>query len=119
MSTKKDFIGRAMAARPFLTDPARPTLVGLRPVGRGRRLHAGAHLLPQGVAAEARHDQGHVTSVAFSPALGEWVALGLLAHGPARLGELVRAWDPVRAGDVTVRVVEPVFVDSAGALLRG
>ena len=26
LSAKKDFIGRAMAARPALTDPARPTL---------------------------------------------------------------------------------------------
>ena len=30
LSTKKDFIGRAMAARPALTDPARPRLVGLQ-----------------------------------------------------------------------------------------
>ncbi len=31
LSAKKDFIGRFMAARPALTDPARPRLVGLRP----------------------------------------------------------------------------------------
>ena len=36
LSTKKDFIGRFMAARPALTDPARPTLVGLE-AGRGGR----------------------------------------------------------------------------------
>ena len=32
LSEKKDFIGRAMAARPALTDPARPTLIGLKPI---------------------------------------------------------------------------------------
>jgi sarcosine oxidase subunit alpha len=47
LSTKKDFIGRFMAARPALTEPARATLVGLRPVDREDRLRAGAHLLPK------------------------------------------------------------------------
>ena len=41
MSTKKDFIGRVMAGRPGLTDPDRPSLVGIRPLG-GERLRAGA-----------------------------------------------------------------------------
>src|SRR5690606_34820881 len=30
LSSKKDFIGRFMAARPALTDPDRPSLVGVR-----------------------------------------------------------------------------------------
>jgi sarcosine oxidase subunit alpha len=119
LSTRKDFIGRAMAGRPALTDPARPTLVGLRPLGKGRRPNAGAHLLPQGRAAIAANDQGYVTSVAYSPVLGQWVGLGLLSHGPARVGEVVRAYDPVRAGDVAVEVVDPVFVDPEGARVRG
>ena len=119
MSRKKDFVGRAMAARPVLTDPQRPTLVGLRPVDRAARLRAGAHLLPQGTEATAAHDQGHVTSVAFSPSLGHWIGLGLLSRGPQRMGEVVRAYDPVRNGDLPVEVVEPVFIDPAGERLRG
>jgi sarcosine oxidase subunit alpha len=119
VSRKKDFVGRAMAARPVLTDPVRPTLVGLRPVDRTARLRAGAHLLPQGTEATAAHDQGHVTSVAFSPSLGHWIGLGLLSRGPQRVGEVVRAYDPVRNGDVAVEVVEPVFVDPTGERLRG
>jgi sarcosine oxidase subunit alpha len=40
MSTKKDFIGRAMAMRPALVDPARPRLVGLIPVNGQSQIRA-------------------------------------------------------------------------------
>jgi heterotetrameric sarcosine oxidase alpha subunit len=119
MSTRKDFIGRAMAQRPALRDPQRPTLVGLRPANRQARLRAGAHLLPRDAPAEIAHDQGWITSAAFSPTLGHWIALALLANGPARHGEVVRAYDPVRGGDAEVEVVAPCFIDPEGARLRG
>jgi sarcosine oxidase subunit alpha len=119
LSTRKDFIGRALAQRPALLDPARPALVGLRPVDRSARLRAGAHLLPLGAAAVAANDQGWVTSAAFSPSLGHWIALAMLAHGPARRGERVRAYDPVRDGDVEAEIVDPCFIDPRGERLRG
>lgn len=119
MSRKKDFIGRAMAQRPGLVDPDRPVLVGFRPVDRTARLRAGAHFLPRGAATTAANDQGHMTSVAFSPTLGHWIGLGLLARGRSRITEIVRALDPVRGGDVEVEVVPPVFVDPEGARLHG
>jgi sarcosine oxidase subunit alpha len=118
LSTKKDFIGRALASRPALTDPARLTLVGLQPVTKTDRLRAGSHLLPQNVPATAANDQGFITSAAFSPTLGHSIALGLLANGPARLGEIIRVYDPVRNGDMLAEVVPPVFVDPQGAKLR-
>ncbi len=117
LSTKKDFIGRTMAARPALTNPARPTLVGLRPEDGTTTLRAGSHLLPIGVPATAAHDQGHVTSAARSPTLGP-IALALLADGPARLGEKIRVYDPVRQGDCIARVVSPVHYDPAGTRLH-
>lgn len=119
MSRKKDFIGRAMAQRPGLVDPARPVLMGFRPVDRSERLRAGAHFLPLQAEKTAAHDQGYMTSVAFSPALGHWIGLGLIAQGPQRLGEVVRAWDPVRGGDIEVEIVAPVFVDPEGVRLHG
>jgi len=118
LSTKKDFIGRFMAARPALTDPARPSFVGLRPLDREDRLRAGAHLIPKDAEAAAKHDQGYVTSIAFSPSLGHWLGLGLLARGPERHGEIVRAYDPVRGGDVLVEVRPPCFIDMEGERLR-
>jgi glycine cleavage system aminomethyltransferase T len=60
-----------------------------------------------------------MTSVAFSPSLGHWIGLGLLKGGPSRLGEPIRAYDPVRNGDVEVEICSPVFVDPQGERLHG
>jgi sarcosine oxidase subunit alpha len=119
LSTKKDFIGRAMAARPGLTDPDRPALIGIRPVDRTARLRGGAHLLPIGKKTIAAHDQGYVTSVCFSPVMDGWIGLALLARGPQRIGERVRAVSPVRGTDIEVEICAPVFFDPEGARLRG
>jgi len=119
VSDKKDFIGRVMARRPALVAPDRMTLVGLKPVDRTRRLRAGAHLVPRRDAADAAHDEGVVTSVAFSPSLGHWIGLGLLARGPQRRGERVWAADPVRNGMVEVEACAPCFIDPSGERLRG
>ena len=97
MSSKKDYIGRTMAGRPALVDPARPTLIGLRPVDRADRLRGGAHLLPVGATPGPENDQGYVTSTAFSPSLGHWIGLGLLARGNERNG---RADPGLRSGSL-------------------
>jgi sarcosine oxidase subunit alpha len=117
LSKKKDFVGRALAARPALTDPARPTLVGLKPVDGVTFLRAGSHLLPVGAPANAANDQGHVTSAARSPSLGP-IALALLENGPARIGETIRVYDPVRNGDTLAEIVNPVHYDSSGSRLH-
>jgi sarcosine oxidase subunit alpha len=119
MSTRKDYIGRVMAQRLALVEADRPALVGFQPVDRSARLRAGAHFIPVGAAATAENDEGHMTSVAFSPMLKCWVGLGVLARGPQRIGERVRAYDPVRNGDVEVEICNPVFFDPEGARLHG
>jgi sarcosine oxidase subunit alpha len=118
MSKKKDFIGRVMSQRPGLTDPKRPALVGFRPVDRTARLRAGAHFIPVGADANAANDQGYLTSAAFSPILGHSIGLGLLTYGPSRIGERVRAVDPVRGTDIEVEICNPVFIDPQGDKLR-
>jgi sarcosine oxidase subunit alpha len=119
MSTKKNFIGRVMAQRPALIAVERPTLVGFVPVNAGERLRAGAQLLPLDTAKTAENDQGYLTSVVYSPTLGHWIGLGLLQQGPSRIGQRVRAYDPVRSGDVEVAIVSPAFVDPEGKRLHG
>ncbi len=119
MSKKKDYIGRVMAERPALLAPDRPALAGFKPVARAARLRAGAHFIPVGAAATIGNDQGYMTSVAFSPMLGHWIGLGVLTRGPERIGQRVRAYDPVRNGDVEVEVCNPVFFDPEGARLHG
>ncbi|MEA2928751.1 MAG: methylglutamate dehydrogenase subunit [Hyphomicrobiales bacterium] len=118
MSTRKDYIGRVMAQRPALLDPERPAFVGLRPVERSARLRAGAHFIPVGAAATIENDEGYMTSVAFSPTFGHWIGLGVLKRGPERIGQRVRAYDPVRNGDVEVEVCSPHFFDPEGARLH-
>ena len=119
MSTKKDYIGRVLAGRPALVDPNRPVVVGFRPVDRKRRIRAGAHFIRQGLEATAQNDEGYMTSVAFSPSIGHWIGLGFLAHGPERMGEIIRACDPIRGEEYLVEVVSPIFYDPEGEKLRG
>ncbi len=111
MSRDKDFIGRVLAGRPGLADAARPVLVGVKPVDASARLCAGAHFLAIGAKPTPDNDQGYLTSAAFSPTLGHAIGLGFLARGRERSGERIRAYDPVRGGDVVVEVVSPVFLD--------
>jgi sarcosine oxidase subunit alpha len=119
MSTKKDFIGRALAQRPALISPDRPALVGLLPVDRSQRIRAGAHLLPLGAKAAPENDEGWISSAAHSPSLGCWIALGMLKNGPDRIGQRVLAWDHIRHAETEVEVVKPCFVDPEGVRLRG
>ena len=119
VSSKKDFIGRVMAKRPGLVEPERPSITGFRPVDTTQRLRAGAHFIAVGDEPTTANDQGYMTSVAFSPNLGHWIGLGLLKNGPQRWGETIRAYDPVRGGDILVEICNPVFIDEKGERLHG
>ena len=118
VSQRNDFVGAAMARRRALTDSTRPCLIGVRSIDRAARVVAGAHFVPERAAAVAANDQGFISSVAFSPTLGQWIGLGFLVNGRGRLGERLLACDPLRGNEVVVEVCEPVFVDPAGERLR-
>ncbi len=81
MSTKKDYIGRMMAGREGLTDKARQCVVGIRPLDKADKIRSGSHLLTMGEKPSMANDQGYITSVAWSPMLGMWIGLALLANG--------------------------------------
>lgn len=119
MSAKKDYVGRILAQRPALCDPERPTLVGLLPLDHGGQVRVGAHLVASGRVANLESDEGYVTSSAFSPMLGRWIALGLLASGNNRTGEIVRACDPLRGTESLVEICSPQFYDPTGERLHG
>ncbi|MFC4295971.1 sarcosine oxidase subunit alpha family protein [Novosphingobium tardum] len=119
VSKKKDFIGRALAERAALLDPDRQVLVGLAPLDPAARVTGGSHILPRGVPVTAAHDDGHVTSVAFSPTLNRWIALGFLARGAERIGEVVNVASPVRGTSMDMIVSSAIFVDPEGERLRG
>ena len=60
-----------------------------------------------------------MSSAAYSPSLGQWVGLGFLKRGPERVGQRVRACDPLRSEEFEVEICSPVFVDPEGARLHG
>ncbi len=118
MSSKKDYIGRVLAGRPALNEPNRMSFIGLKPIDPSQRLRAGAHFVSANASMDAAHDEGVMTSVAFSPTLGHWIGLGFLQRGPTRMGQRVRAVDPVRNNVVDVEVCAACFIDPTGERLR-
>ncbi|MEM8786909.1 MAG: sarcosine oxidase subunit alpha family protein [Pseudomonadota bacterium] len=119
VSPKKDAIGTRLSMRPEMNRPDDLRLMGFRPVDRAAALHAAAHFLTPGDPADMAHDQGWMSSVAFSPSLGHAIGLGFLRHGQDRLGETVRAYDPLRGGDVPVEVCPCDQIDPEGGRQRG
>ena len=119
MSTKKDYIGRVMAGREAFQRPDRAQFVGLRPLDRSDRIRAGSHLLTRGSEPSMDNDQGYVTSVAFSPMLGQWIGLGLLKGGSARHGETVLVWNGLSNVHLLAEVVDPCFYDKEHKKLHG
>lgn len=117
-SKEKDYIGRVMTNRPALMAADRPALVGVRPTEPTQRLRAGAHILPIGAEPTADNDQGYVTSVVYSPTVESWIGLALVKGGSGRIGTRMRAYDPVRNGDIEIELVSPVFVDPKGERLH-
>jgi methylglutamate dehydrogenase subunit C len=118
-SRQKPHVGHALRNREGLLEPDRPVLVGLKPIKANARLRAGAHLVPEGAEALQANDEGHVTSIAWSPTVGSTIALGLLARGAERHGQRVDAVFPLRKERVTVEVCPPCFVDPKGERMRG
>jgi sarcosine oxidase subunit alpha len=112
-STKKPFAGCVLRKRPVLEDPARPSLVGLLTIDKTASIKAGSLLFPAD-GDIAGHGDGHVTSTTYSPTLGGHIALGLLARGPARLGETIRCVDLLGGTTVDCLVTAPCFVDPEG-----
>jgi methylglutamate dehydrogenase subunit C len=111
MSSKKDYIGRMMATREGLVDPARQCVVGIKPVDRSMKIRAGAHLLKRNDAPSMAADQGYICSVAYSPMLNMWLGLALISNGRARHGEIVKVFDGLRGHHYLAEICDPVHFD--------
>ncbi|MBO9468028.1 sarcosine oxidase subunit alpha family protein [Tropicibacter sp. R15_0] len=117
VSTKKDSIGAVMTRRSELAKDDGLRLVGFESMG-AEILPAGSHLFADGAAQEPANDQGWLTSACYSPHLGKHIALGYLARGSDRIGEVVDAANPVEGKTLKARVVSAHFIDPEGARLR-
>ncbi|WP_103173383.1 sarcosine oxidase subunit alpha family protein [Paracoccus sp. SY] len=115
---KPDYIGKRAQARSFMKDGSRWQLVGLESLD-GRVLPDGAYAVEPGVNANGqRKTQGRVTSSYHSPTLDRPIAMGLVRHGPARMGQVLEF--PLPSGEVMkARIVDPVFYDKEGTRLNG
>ncbi|WP_108837365.1 sarcosine oxidase subunit alpha family protein [Tateyamaria sp. Alg231-49] len=118
VSKAKDSIGSKLAERPGLNEPDALMQVGLRPVNKDDKVTAGGHLMNTNGPVDAAHDQGYVTSAAFSPTLGSMIGLGFLKDGGNRNGETLRLVSPVTNLTVEVEVVSAHFVDPEGERVR-
>ena len=110
---KDDYLGKRAQARAAMTDPDRWRLVGLETVDGGV-LPDGAYAVEDGVNANGqRNVQGRVTSTYRSPTMARGIAMGLVRHGPERMGETLEF--PVPGGEaVLAKIVTPVFFDPDG-----
>ena len=110
---KDDYLGKRAQERVHMTDPDRWKLVGLETVD-GSVLPDGAYAVAEGTNANGqRNMQGRVTSTYHSPTLGKGIAMGLVKHGPDRMGEVLEF--PGTDGTVfKARIVDPVFYDKDG-----
>ena len=119
VSKKKDSIGSKLSEREGMNAEDDLRLVGFQPVDKSDFLMAGAHFLSPGDPEDMAHDQGWMTSVAYSPELGHSVGLGFLKRGKDRIGETVRAYNPVRNQDIMVKVTSAHHIDPEGERQRG
>ncbi len=116
-SSKKPFVGSVLRQRPVLDDPTRATLVGLEIEGQvGAK--AGSLLFPLQGETQG-HGDGWVSSTTYSPALGKYIALGLLKNGKQRLGETIRVVNFVGNETLQAKVTSHHFFDPEGERQNG
>ena len=102
-----------------MTNPGRWKLVGLETLD-GSVLPDGAYALAEGDNANGqRNTQGRVTSTYWSPTLKKGIAMGLVLHGPDRMGEelefgTVKKDAEGKVRTIRARIVSPVFYDPEG-----
>ena len=115
---KPDYIGKRAQERGFMASPDRWKLVGLESVD-GRMLPDGVYAVAEGKNANGqRNVQGRVTSTYVSPTLNRPIAMGLVKHGPDRMGEVLEF--PVQGVEsYKARIVDPVFYDKEGSRANG
>ena len=87
-------------------------------MGAVKQLTAGAHLFAADDSAVSDHDQGYITSVAYSPTLGHYLGLGFLKNGPERMGEIIKMVDHMREIETLCEVTSPMAFDPEGGRSR-
>ena len=119
LSKKKDFIGNVLSQRIDLNKDDKIVLMGFKPRDKSQILKAGCHFIKQDKKPSLNNDEGWLSSVAYSPSLECFIGIGFIKNGKDRIGEIIKAVDPLRNGEVEVEIVSPHFIDPKGERLRG
>jgi heterotetrameric sarcosine oxidase alpha subunit len=119
VSKKKDSIGSTLSERAGMNEENALMQVGIQPLDPADKITAGGHLMAADGPVDAAHDQGYVTSAAFSPTLSSMIGLGMLKDGGNRQGEKMRLVSPLTDLTVDVEIVSAHFVDPEGERVRG
>ncbi len=111
---KADFLGKRAQERSHMTDPDRWKLVGLLTENPADVLPDGAYAVdgttaPTGIKTTI----GRVTSSYYSPTLDRSIAMGLVKHGPERMGEVID-FPTTEGAVIKAKIVDPVFFDPEG-----
>jgi len=110
---KPDYLGKRGQQRLHLSSPERWKLVGLETLD-GSVIPDGAYAVAEGVNANGqRNTEGRVTSTYYSPTLKRGIAMGLVARGPERMGQVVE-FARLDGATITARIVDPVAYDKDG-----
>ena len=118
-SKKKWFVGKNLKDREGMVHPDRPQLVGLKSVDPRTPISTGSILVNDANASAGADKQGWVSSMAYSPELGSFIALGFLRGGKERIGQRIYAAYPVKGITVEVEVVSNHFVDPTNERVKG
>lgn len=116
-SKEKAFVGRELRQRPALQAPQRWSLVGIECLEAGKSLRGGSILFASTDKVEG-HGRGYITSVTWSTALENFIALGLYQGGLKHAGEEIVCAYPLKGEQVKARIVAPMFIDPHGERLR-
>jgi sarcosine oxidase, subunit alpha len=119
ISKKKiDFLGKRGMERVAMVDPDRWQLVGLETLD-GSVLPHGALAVSGGRNANGQaQTEGRVTSTYYSANFERGIAMGLVARGPARMGEVL-SFAGEKGVMIPARVVDLVLYDKEGERLHG
>ncbi|MEL6640423.1 MAG: 2Fe-2S iron-sulfur cluster-binding protein [Pseudomonadota bacterium] len=105
---KAAFLGDRSLHSDKANERSRKNLVGLRT--QSGRLPTGAHIVTNGTS------EGYVTSSYDSPTLQRPIALGLVANGRDRMGEMVDVWH--LGTTCRAEICDPCFLDPEGERLH-
>ncbi|HBZ43132.1 MAG TPA: sarcosine oxidase subunit alpha family protein, partial [Maritimibacter sp.] len=112
---KEDYLGKRAQQRRDMARDDRWQLVGLRTLDGGV-IPDGAYALGEGKNANGQRNMiGRVTSTYYSPTLEKGIAMGLIVHGPDRMGEVVDFATLDGTGTVIkAEICDPCFYDKEG-----